>query len=50
MTERQQFSNELAHQPIKLLKQKNSGALFRKRAIPTERPPFVGEVSAIFSG
>jgi hypothetical protein len=25
---------------------KNSGALVRQRPIPTERPPFVGEVSA----
>jgi hypothetical protein len=28
---------------------KNSGALVRKRTIPTERPPLVGEVSANFS-
>jgi hypothetical protein len=28
----------------------NSGALVRQRTIPTERPPFVGEVSAHFSG
>jgi hypothetical protein len=28
----------------------NSVALFRKRTIPTERPPHVGEVSAYFSG
>jgi hypothetical protein len=26
------------------------GALVRKRTIPTERPPLVGEVSANFSG
>jgi hypothetical protein len=29
---------------------KNSGALVRKRTIPTERPPLVGEVSANFCG
>jgi hypothetical protein len=29
---------------------KNSGASVRQRTIPTERPPFVGEVSANFSG
>jgi hypothetical protein len=29
---------------------KNSAALVHKRTIPTERPPFVGEVSANFSG
>jgi hypothetical protein len=29
---------------------KNSEALVRQRTIPTERPPFVGEVSANFSG
>ena len=29
---------------------KNSVALFRKRTIPTERPPPVGEVSANFCG
>jgi hypothetical protein len=28
----------------------NSVGLFRKRTIPTERPPLVGEVSANFSG
>jgi hypothetical protein len=28
--------------------QTNSGALVRKRTIPTERPPHVGEVSAKF--
>jgi hypothetical protein len=28
----------------------NSMALVRKRAIPTERPPLVGEVSANFCG
>jgi hypothetical protein len=28
----------------------NSGALVRQRAIPTERPPLVGEVNANFSG
>jgi hypothetical protein len=32
------------------LYQTNSGALVRKRTIPTERPPHVGEVSANFSG
>jgi hypothetical protein len=31
-------------------KQTNSVALVRKRTIPTERPPLVGEVSANFSG
>jgi hypothetical protein len=31
-------------------KQKNFEALVRKRTIPTERPPLVGEVSANFSG
>jgi hypothetical protein len=29
---------------------KNSGASVRQRTIPTERPPFVGKVSANFSG
>jgi hypothetical protein len=29
---------------------KNFGALVRQRIIPTERPPFVGEVSFNFSG
>jgi hypothetical protein len=33
-------------QPI----QTNSEALVRQGTIPTERPPFVGEVSANFSG
>jgi hypothetical protein len=28
----------------------NSVALFRKRTTPTERPPFVGEVSAKLCG
>jgi hypothetical protein len=28
----------------------NSGALVRRRTIPIERPPLVGEVSANFSG
>jgi hypothetical protein len=28
----------------------NTVALVRKRTIPTERPPFVGEVSANFCG
>jgi hypothetical protein len=28
----------------------NSVALVRKRTIPTERPPFVGEVSVNFNG
>jgi hypothetical protein len=28
----------------------NSGALVRQRAIPTQRPPLVGEVSANFNG
>jgi hypothetical protein len=37
--------------PSVLTKQKtNSVALVRKRTIPTERPPFVGEVSANFGG
>jgi hypothetical protein len=31
-------------------RQTNSGALVRKRTIPTERPLLVGEVSAHFSG
>jgi hypothetical protein len=31
-------------------KQTNSVALVRKRTIPTERPPLVGEVNANFSG
>jgi hypothetical protein len=31
-------------------KKKISMALVRKRTIPTERPPLVGEVSANFSG
>jgi hypothetical protein len=31
-------------------KKLNSVALVRKRTIPTERPPLVGEVSANFSG
>jgi hypothetical protein len=30
--------------------QKNSVALVRKRSIPTERPPLLGEVSANFCG
>jgi hypothetical protein len=30
-------------------KQTNSGALVRQRTIPTERPPFVGEVSDSFT-
>jgi hypothetical protein len=29
---------------------KNSAAVVRKRMIPTERPPLVGEVSANFCG
>jgi hypothetical protein len=33
-----------------LLKSDNSVALVRKRTIPTERPPLVGEVSANFCG
>jgi hypothetical protein len=32
------------------IKQTNSVALVRKRTIPTERPPLLGEVSANFSG
>jgi hypothetical protein len=32
------------------IKQTNSVALVRKRTIPTERPPLVGEVSANFRG
>jgi hypothetical protein len=32
------------------IKQTNSVALVRKRTIPTERPPLVGEVSAYFCG
>jgi hypothetical protein len=35
---------------IKQTKKLNSVALVRKRTIPTERPPFVGEVSANFGG
>jgi hypothetical protein len=35
---------------ISYYKQTNSVALVRKRTIPTERPPLVGEVSANFSG
>jgi hypothetical protein len=35
---------------ISLQQQTNSVALVRKRTIPTERPPPVGEVSANFSG
>jgi hypothetical protein len=31
-------------------KQKNSAVLVRKRTLPTERPPLVGEVSANFCG
>jgi hypothetical protein len=31
-----------------LIEKKNSEALVRKRTIPTERPPLVGEVSATF--
>jgi hypothetical protein len=31
-------------------KKKNSAVLVRKRTIPTERPPHVGEVSASFCG
>jgi hypothetical protein len=31
-------------------KQTNSVALVRRRTIPTERPPLVGEVSSNFSG
>jgi hypothetical protein len=31
-------------------KQTNSAVLVRKRTIPTERPPHVGEVSANFFG
>jgi hypothetical protein len=37
------------HTPKKTNKA-NSVALVRKRTIPTERPPLVGEVSATFSG
>jgi hypothetical protein len=33
---------------IKKMKTKNFVALVRKRTIPTERPPLVGEVSANF--
>ena len=36
--------------PHYLIKKKNSVALVRKRTIPTERPPPVGEVSANFCG
>jgi hypothetical protein len=33
-----------------IVTKKNSVALVRKRTIPTERPPLVGEVNANFSG
>jgi hypothetical protein len=32
------------------IKELNSVALVRKRAIPTERPPLIGEFSANFCG
>jgi hypothetical protein len=35
---------------ISLKKKLNSVAVVRKRTIPTERPPLVGEVSANISG
>jgi hypothetical protein len=35
---------------INLNKTTNSVTLVRKRTIPTERPPLLGEVSANFSG
>jgi hypothetical protein len=35
---------------VLLTKTTNSVFLVRKRTIPTERPPLVGEVSANFSG
>jgi hypothetical protein len=34
----------------KVHKKTNSVALVRKRTIPTERPPLVGEINANFSG
>jgi hypothetical protein len=45
--------NEIVHgqcttQNVAIKKKLNSVALFRKRTIPTERPPLVGEVSANF--
>jgi hypothetical protein len=37
-------------QLVRLTNKTNSVALARKRTMPTERPPFVGEVSARFCG
>jgi len=41
---------EIIKDRIKEGNSKNSVALVRKRTIPTERPPPVGEVSANFCG
>jgi hypothetical protein len=46
--QREEIRKESAYFEIK--GRKNSAALVRKRTIPTERPPLVGEVSANFSG
>ena len=40
----------LAFELVLVSHKKNSVALVRKRTIPTERPPPVGEVSANFCG
>jgi hypothetical protein len=40
---------EILH-TVSIKQKKNSVVLVRKRTTPTERPPFVGEVSANFSG
>jgi hypothetical protein len=50
---RQKDPNTLTSQVSSALnknKQTNSVALICERTIPTERPPLVGEVSAIFCG
>jgi hypothetical protein len=44
------FSNSAVHATCPGHLKKNSVVLVRKRSIPTERPPHVGEVSANFCG
>jgi hypothetical protein len=44
------MTNKLEYHKAIIKQKKNSLALFRKRTIPTERPPLVGEVSANFCG
>jgi hypothetical protein len=46
----QTISWQMVHEAYVKKKKRNSVALVRKRTVPIERPPLIGEVSAKFCG